>query len=238
MHSGFPQRGSTVKRVFINCVWQLFTVALRRPLHTRSWGHTPPQLLLHKTCFGGYAVAPEEGASAARRGVMSRGRAQGDLAKREVMQGSHRLLIRSASLGSCLLMDGPPAAGPPLCSLGTEIHESRRDMPLPGAPAEREAWTSRWLVAVCPRPPSVRGAERESPNRGRYSTKQISPLLTPGDTPEVKGPWGPLTASLFFPGREKVCGLLLPPTAWLPRGWALLVGVGPPVGLDNNAEPL
>lgn len=190
MHSGFPQRGSTEKRVFIT-PWQLFTVA-PGPLHTLSWGHTLPQLLLHKTrlrrlccCPRGRGIRDAERRDEQREGP-------GVLAKREVTQGSHRLPIRSASLGSCLLMDGPPAAGPPLCSLGTEIPESRRDAPLPGAPAEREAWTSRWPVSVCPRLPSVRGAERESPNRGRYSTKQISPLLTPGDTPEVKGPWGPL----------------------------------------------
>lgn len=78
---------------------------------------------------------------------MSRGRAQGDLVKGKVTQGSHRLLIRLTSLGSCLLMDGPPAAGPPLCSLGTEIRESQWDMPLPGAPAEWEPWTSLWLAA-------------------------------------------------------------------------------------------
>lgn len=118
---------------------------------------------------------------------------------------------------------------------GTCLFQGHRQSGSPGPPC---GWRlAAGGVAVCPQPPSVHGAELGSPSRGHYSTKRISPLLTLGTPPEVKGALGSsVTSSLFSPPREKEYGLLLPPTAWLPKGWALLVGVGPPVGLDNNAK--
>lgn len=82
-------------------------------------------------------------------------RAQGDLAKGKVTQGSHTLLICLTSLGSCLLMDGPPAAWPPLCSPGTQTHESQRDRPPLWALAEQESWTSWGRMCGCPSPASL-----------------------------------------------------------------------------------
>lgn len=89
-------------------------------------------------------------------------------------------------------------------------------------------------MAVRPQPPSVHGAELGSPNRGRHSTKQISLLPDPREHPQ-RSKGSSVTSSLFV-FRRGGLGILLPPTAWLPKGWTLSAGEEPPVKFDNDAE--